>query len=329
MDESIVRYLSGRCDAAEAAALEAWRAESEENEAYFSATARAWALSGVEVHEDALRPPALVALIRAPEDESADRVGAGTAKARRWPDRTIAWTTAAAAALACVALGIHYLASGSIAPTAQQVFEATEAGEHTVALDDGSWVRLAPGARLEVRSVAQTRRVELRGRAFFAVAPDARRPFVVGTYLGTARVLGTRFEVQDGEEELRVIVVEGRVSVTAGDDTELVTAGSVAYAPGGRDLRVERVDSLYSLLEWESGLLLFQATPLSDVVAEVARWSGRTVVVRDSTLAGRQVTAAFEGDPFEEVMAVLCEVVVATCEIGSDVTIVGTQGREP
>ena len=105
----------------------------------------------------------------------------------------------------------------------------TELGEwKTVTLADGSELRLGPNTRLTLDLGDQQRSIALvRGEAFFKVAKDATRPFLVEANAYAVRAVGTQFAVSHRQDELIVTVTEGEVRVTpstkstkrgAGDD---------------------------------------------------------------------------------------------------------------
>ncbi len=227
---------------------------------------------------------------------------------------------ALAAGLAAVAIGLQAVADSSgIGPAATY---ATGVGEsRTVTLGDGSFVRLAPDSRLQDWSTEASRRVALSGRAFFAVNHEPDRPFTVETEAGSVRVLGTRFELSQSQENLTTIVVEGRVGVSNDNGAVEVTRGSVATVIGGGAPRSEISDDVYSLLDWPGGVLIFQGTPLGQVAEEVSRQFGRPLVVIGQRLEARRISAWFEGEDFDEIAESLCVVAGAECTL-SDSTVV-------
>ena len=188
----------------------------------------------------------------------------------------------------------------------------------TVALSDGSFVRLDAGSMVRFARDGESREAWLSGRAFFGVASEPERPFVVHTDSGDTRVLGTRFEVSSRDDELRVIVVEGLVSVTStrGRSTE-VSKGQVASLAANGDFSVTTVDDVYALLDWEGGMLLFQGTPLAQVAEEVAAHFDVPVTVVDG-LSSRTLTAWFGDDSLDEVVESICLLVQAECEVDMD-----------
>jgi transmembrane sensor len=190
-----------------------------------------------------------------------------------------------------------------------------------VTLGDGSFVRLAQGSTLREWAAEGRREVSLEGRAFFAVTRDEERPFVIRTEGGEITVLGTRFQVDAEDGQVETVVVEGLVRVSNDEGSVEVTAGSRARMKDGEEPLVEEMEDAFSLLEWQDGTLLFQATPLIDVAAEVSRHYGRPLGVQSPELGRRRVTAWFQGEPFEAVAESICIVTEAICRTeGESVT---------
>ena len=318
MDELIMRVLSGEAGPIEKLRLATWRAETPQNDRHFQDVSAIWRTSRIPSVPDerTLSPPSVETVVRVGE---ARRRQSERRRFVRGFGRREVWPWAAAAVVATVSLGIWIgrgvRPGGDLAGTE---FVAGSAEATTVALSDGSFARLDRGSTLRFAVAGENREAWLSGRAFFGVASDPQRPFVVHTDLGETRVLGTRFEVSSREDELRVIVIEGRVAVTStrGRSTEL-TKGQVATMAANGDFSVATVDDPYALLDWDDGTLVFQGTSLAQVVEEVAAHFGVAVAVEDG-LSTRRLTAWFGDDSLEEVVESICLLVEAKCEIGTD-----------
>lgn len=174
----------------------------------------------------------------------------------------------------------------------------TAVGERRgIRLADGSRVDLDAGSALSVAFDAGERRVTLHhGRAFFQVAPDAARPFIVAAGPGTVRALGTAFDVKlgagNGSRAVRVAVVEHAVSVTVGGDSQRLTEGQVT-AYDDRGLGPVAQSDIASLLAWRQDRLFFQDAPLGEVVADLDRYRPGRIVILDQAVAALPVTGFF------------------------------------
>jgi transmembrane sensor len=195
--------------------------------------------------------------------------------------RTVpSWRWKVAAAVAVFALASLMLVATRVAWFDRTI--ATELGEwKTVMLADGSEVRLGPNTRLSVELSDDRRSVDLlRGEAYFKVAKDPTRPFVVAADEFGVLAVGTEFAVARRKGELIITVTEGVVRVAPlgrrsreGDDGSLELSVPVV---ADEQLRVShlwpvtpsRVDVLYELA-WKDKRLRFRSgDTLADAVDE-------------------------------------------------------------
>src|SRR5690606_7230132 len=113
------------------------------------------------------------------------------------------------------------------------------------------------------------REVWLEGRAFFGVAKQEGVPFVVRTAVGSAEVLGTRFEFSTRQDAARVVVVDGRVAFERGRERVELAEKQMAEVPAGEDIQVSPVGDLNSALRWMGQSLVFHDTPLVEAGREI------------------------------------------------------------
>jgi transmembrane sensor len=285
-------------------AFDTWIAESADHRARFDQLRATWQVLGRRELE---LPPYRPIDIAAP---SARRPALAIARIGRWRRATWAATGLAAALAAFVVQR-----SVSLPGSDRVQHYATEAG-HTldVRLEDGTLIRLAPGSRLDVTLGSQGRDVRLKGRAFFAVAHQAGRPFRVHTSSGDVKVLGTRFNVSSDGARLQLVVVDGRVELSSGTRRVEVVGGQVSHAEEGTVAAAVAIPDVYASLEWMGRTMIFNATPLPRVADEIEHRFGVRVEI-DSSLAAHTVTAVFNDRRLPDVLDVLCGLVDATCDL--------------
>lgn len=268
--------------------FQAWK-RVEANAAAFGRVEAGWRATGALVGHPEVQAAAREVLARRP-----------LRKRRSWEQL---WLPAGVVG----ALGLMILAWAmrDVAPLYQ-----TEVGEQRLlALDDGSRVRLNTDSAVRVVFWGDTRRVFLRrGEAFFEVAHDASRPFVVDAGGTEVRALGTRFDVRRAGDAVEVILVDGRVRV---EDRR----GGVAELAPRQQLRVtdaglSRVrPALAGAPSWTTGRLTFRDTPLAAAVAEVNRYSERKVELVDAaSLADEPVSGMFDAGDVEAFAAAVAQV---------------------
>jgi transmembrane sensor len=182
-------------------------------------------------------------------------------------------------------------------------------GLASVPMSDGSSVTLNTASVIRVRVSEKERRVQLdQGEAFFDVAKDPMRPFVV--HAGDKRIVavGTKFSVQHLGEDVRVLVTEGRVRVEGASSPVLITAGSVARADGSAVVvQKARPPQVEEFLSWREGYLRFHETALADAVAEMNRYNTRKIFIEDQALAAIRISGTFRPTQYEAFVRILQE----------------------
>lgn len=227
--------------------------------------------------------------------------------ARRSPPRRArvpaAWPAGLglAACLLAAILAWPWLQLMTVRPTPLE----TAVGQHRVAtLDDGTRVTLDGATRLEVQLGAHRRRVRLvRGEAFFDVAHDPSRPFVVSAPEGSATVLGTAFDLERGNGRLELSVHRGRVRLAPGGlirRTADLTVGQRAFTTQGRLSATRRFDP--SADDWRSGWLETDGVTLDRLVERLNRGSATPIVIADPALAKQRVAGRFRLDQPEDLV---------------------------
>ena len=322
MDELLLRYLRDRTTEDENRSVEAWRSRSEHADSALADLQRLIrAGESADLTIDPGDPPPLEQLIWRAEARRA-QLGASRRPVRRRLRHPAAWITAAAAATIGFTLWNVTRPAGPTRDGAIAAQDFLTAADETamVRLDDGSVIRLGPASRLTTRPAHSAdlpaRQVTLEGEAFFSIAADESRPFVVTTAAGTARVLGTRFHLAAQPDELAVVVVEGRVSLSGRDQEVEVGAGQATRLVRGNTQPVENAPRIDQVADWLSDFLIFQDTPLAAAMQEVGQRYGREVEISDPVLVERTLTMWFHGKSLEEVMTVVCSVIDAHCSIG-------------
>lgn len=262
--------------------LEAWLDASPEHKLAFWRLEYGWSQAG---RLSALRSP----------DFSDERTGAAGA-----PRRRLSVNSGRRQLLALAASIVIAACIGLVAWPHADIFE-TEIGERQqVTLEDGSRLDLNTRTRLRASMSENEREAWLdEGEAYFSIAHDRARPFILHMGDRTVRVLGTRFIARRHGDEISVSVVEGRVSVDAGGDThqapEILTAGDVVTTEGDQlQRRREPMEEMDARLSWRGGQLVFDQVTLSSAVAEFNRYNHTQVQVTDPETGAILIGGTFE-----------------------------------
>jgi transmembrane sensor len=186
--------------------------------------------------------------------------------------------------------------------------------QRTVPLDDGSRITLNSNSKIEIEFTVERRVVRLlRGEAFFEVAHNNERPFVVIAGDNQVTAVGTAFEVRYEPDHIDVTLVEGKVNVTSTAEPLEPSASVSSSKPGpdklyssgyamtaGERLRVAkgaaaiadapRVDAV---IAWRRGEVMLDDTPLTDAIAEMNRYSKSALIIDESSIATLHVSGIY------------------------------------
>lgn len=268
----------------------------------------------------------------------------------RWP------ANVAAVILLAVMVGWFYWAMGpsEIAAPAVEASESLYVSEandgqlpRTILLGDGTSVVLDPGGVLKYpRSFKpDVREVFLTGQAFFEVAHDASRPFLVQAGEIITRVLGTSFTVRnyEGESSVLVQVKSGKVSVFRTDEKKNSLAGGeqvvdgvvlmpnqqVLYEREGRTMTKSLVQNPAMLLPLETKAFEFVDTPVKDVFAAIEAAYGVDVVFDEQALSTCYLNASLGDVTLYEKLRLICKGIDATYQVIDSHIIIYGRGCSP
>jgi ferric-dicitrate binding protein FerR (iron transport regulator) len=140
-----------------------------------------------------------------------------------------------------------------------------------IVLADGSKVWLNKDAVLTYpdKFDKNTRNVELSGEAFFEIAKNPTKPFIVNMSNATVTVVGTSFNINSQENETEIVVATGTVKVSDTDNSKskLITVG---YSAKVSDNSIEKYKtSNPNYLAWKTGEFVFKDTPINQVVKDL------------------------------------------------------------
>jgi transmembrane sensor len=179
----------------------------------------------------------------------------------------------AAALLVMIGIGALTLA-GLGRSSAQAVILATRIGEiRADHLKDGTTITLDTDTRVEARITSDERRIALlHGRARFAVATDAARPFVVSTARGILRANAGVLDVSAQPLAMSVSIISGSADVrdAGGKDHQVETGQALSVDPANS---TTAVPSVPADVDWTTGMFNFDNAPLVSVIDAANRYS--------------------------------------------------------
>lgn len=209
-----------------------------------------------------------------------------------------------------------------------QAYETDVGAQQIVRLGDGSVLRLNTASRIEIRFARHERRLVLRrGEAFFEVAHDATRPFIVVAGDTQVRAIGTKFDVRRTAGETQVILAEGRVQVARPDRNEAWTLTPNQRITLNGAPPVPQAADVATTTSWTTGRLRFRDMPLADAVAEVNRYSHTKITLEARHVEDERVSGVFDTGDTKAFVSAVTEIFNLTASPSSDG--IHLRAREP
>ncbi|MDR0279262.1 MAG: FecR domain-containing protein [Paucimonas sp.] len=206
----------------------------------------------------------------------------------------------------------------------------TQVGQRqAVQLADGSTILLDGASELEVSWHLRSRQTRLvQGQALFEVAPMLYRPFLVEAGSASVRVVGTRFNVDRQQDGVRVSVAEGRVAVRAGGASSLLEPGQQIRVQDGRLGTLAKVEGGV-VGAWKDGQLLFERTPLREVLGVIQRYHDKPLRLVDPALGSLPVSGVFDSARVDRLLSLLPGILPVTVSTAADGTVlVAPRGKK-
>jgi len=216
-----------------------------------------------------------------------------------------------------------------IAPVLTRQRLTTQIGEiRRVPLADGSLAAINTDAAVEVELGAKVRAVALhKGEAWFQVAKDAQRPFVVTVGQIRVRAVGTAFSVRRRSMGAVVMVTEGVVEVwsEAGGERRKVRAGEQVFVSNGAGAAppVSRPLEMERALAWREGQIVLDGDTVGAAALEFNRYNVRKLVVADPDLEGRRIVGWFRTNEPESFARAVALAHDASIQVSEDSIVLG------
>lgn len=172
---------------------------------------------------------------------------------------------------------VVYHAGGNDDVVVYNTMTTPRGGQYQLVLPDGSkvWLNNVSSLKYPTSFQGKSREVELSGEAYFEIAKDAAKPFLVKVRDQRIEVLGTRFNIMAYEDENaeKTTLVEGLVKiVTKQNNSVIITPGQQAIVAGNAgDPAVQPAD-LEEVLAWTHGKFYFKESGIQAIMRQVSHW---------------------------------------------------------
>lgn len=205
------------------------------------------------------------------------------------------------AAIAIIALLISGV-SGYKYFNPRQITLANNSNQNTIitTLTDGTTIYLAQNSTLTYpkRFAGKSRRVTLNGEAFFEVAKNAKKPFIIDTKAASVKVLGTSFNIKSTDaKNFELNVVEGKVGVNLNNNPSeniIAIAGDKVIA-NKEKLAKERTENIHTAKN-KMVRLQFQDERFDNIINIINKTYGSNLELSGEKLKNKYISVTFEND---------------------------------
>jgi transmembrane sensor len=296
----ISSYLSGNASDAEVKELENWVLASPENRQQFIASKKAWMLSGMKQNNHPVDVNKIWSETSETLFKEAKVVDLRQKRSRR------NWLMIAASVAILIVAGVWMSRNGA---EISQMYVSTDNETRSVDLPDGSVVTLNQSASLNfvISKEEEKRKLSLKGDAFFEVARDEKRPFVIDAEGLEIEVLGTSFYVdaRDQQDEIQVIVKSGSVSVQKGNENVVLTAGQKAVFNKTTNALIKQENEDSNFASIISNTLVFNQTKLEEVVFALNRQFKADVSIGNELIKNCELTATYKDKSLDAILKII------------------------
>jgi hypothetical protein len=151
-------------------------------------------------------------------------------------------------------------------------------------LNDGTivWLNSQSSIRYPVAFVGEDRQVEITGEAYFEVAKNLSKKFIVASNGLNIEVLGTHFNVNsyNDNKNIKVTLLEGSVKIIKGGGTYILKPGQQAQV--ANEIQVFNGANIESVMAWKNGFFSFSGTSVEELMNIIGRWYNVEIVFNKS-----------------------------------------------
>jgi len=186
--------------------------------------------------------------------------------------------------------------------------EINESGK-SIILADGSIVTLNGKSELVYKKsfTENERRVKLTGEAFFTIAKNPAKPFIISVDKAEVKVLGTSFNVNASNKQVEVLVETGKVQFSlTKEPTNKIILEKGDFGILQEDFLRKTAQNDENYLSWKTQLMVFKAMSLHDVAKVINRTYQVNIEFTDTAIQNLLITTSFNQTPLNDVLENLC-----------------------
>jgi len=301
MDELLTKYMLNETTPVENETINRWLSENENNRKYFDHFKLIWNTSRDLKIESKLNPEASWAEFKQlAQSRSEAPVKVRTlSPVNRWLKIAAIWLVILGSA------GILY----AVFKPAKANLLTLQSGNvvRKVTLSDGSFITMNKNSVLNYpdKFTGDTREISLKGEAFFDVAHDKSKPFMIHVNDVVVKVVGTSFNIKATGPNTEVIVETGVVQVIQQEIVVKLKPKEKASVQGGRLQKGNSQDELYNYYRTQK--FVANKTPLWRLVDVLNEAYHANIVIDNKKLANRTITTTFKADSLDNILKTIAD----------------------
>jgi len=179
------------------------------------------------------------------------------------------------------------MATGGVKSNALHTISTPRGGRYAVKLPDGTnvWLNSASSLTYPVAFSGTDRQVKLRGEAYFEVAKNREKPFLVEVGSVTVKVLGTHFNINayKAQTDIKTTLLEGSVRMSNETSSILLAPGQQGQAGTASAGINKKVVDTDQVMAWKNGYFIFRDDNIREVMDQISRWYDVEVEYRCDT----------------------------------------------
>ena len=224
--------------------------------------------------------------------------------------QTLLRIAAVAIVLVCIGTGTFYLLNSGI--FSEQVAFATGNDQKNllVELSDGSKIYLNRNSEFSYRKDfgRKNRNVKLTGEAFFNIAADASKPFIIDAGDAMIRVVGTSFNVitSNADSAVEVYVKTGKVVVSDTNNSRSIELDPGYVGKIDKEKADKALNNDPNYLSWNTGLLVYNGQTLDVVFKDLKRVYNMDIVTEDKSILENRWTSPIDNQSQETIIRLIC-----------------------
>ena len=319
---TIRRVLNEKATPDEAAEVAAWFSTDE---------GQAWLSAEFDADAQRLESGISTPLSDIPGEELLRRIERILARARR---RRMLFRAAAILIPCALIVGLwanlnSRLGGALFSADGQQTVAAAVGERKEVIFQDGTRVFLNAGSTIAYpeRFGLSERRVQLEGEAYFEVAHNPRRPFIVETSdNASVRVLGTEFDVKAyrSDPTISVVLISGSVEFAQGNSSyRLKPSQRLVYNKQMGTSSIESLSNADQTILWSRNTICFRDTPMREVIQELERWYDVQFEVADPEVYDFTFSLQTPNLPLRDLLGELENIAPIRCSVNRGVVVIG------